>query len=134
MNRGFSRCITLLRGRRHRRVVERAGAGAHLPAEEDVAGGIDVVGQRQLLVDRLDPVLLRVARVVDRDRFAVDEDLARIRRVGARQRVHQGRLAGPVAADEGDDLARVEVHADAVDGVDAAEGHADVAHLHQGNR
>ena len=41
----------------------------------------------------------------------------------------QGRLAGAVAADEADDLARVEVERDVVDGVDAAEGDRDVAHL-----
>ena len=55
-------------------------------------------------------------------------------RVGARQRVHQRRLAGAVAADETDDLARVEVDADAVDGVQAAEGDADVAQLHERDR
>ena len=60
---------------------------------------------------------------------AVDEDLAGVGGVRARQRVHQRRLAGAVAADEADDLAGVEVDADAVDGVDAAEGHADVAQL-----
>ena len=46
----------------------------------------------------------------------------------------QRRLAGAVAADEGDDLAGIEVDADAVDGVDAAEGHADVAHLDERGR
>ena len=42
---------------------------------------------------------------------------------------HQRRLAGAVAADQPDDLAREEVDGDAVDGVDAAERDADVAHL-----
>ena len=47
------------------------------------------------------------------------------------ERVHQRRLAGAVATDEGDDLAGVQVDGDAVDGVDAAEGDTDVAHLDQ---
>ena len=116
-------------GRRHGRVVEGAGERADLASEEHVARGVDVVGEGEPLVDRLDPVLLGVAGEVDGDRFAVDEDLARVRRVGAGERVDQRRLAGAVPSDEGDDLARVEVHADSVDGVEAAEGDADVPHL-----
>ena len=54
--------------------------------------------------------------------------------MGARQHAHQRRLAGAVAADEGDHLAGVEVDADAVDGVDATERHADVAHLDERRR
>ena len=45
------------------------------------------------------------------DGLAVDEDLARVGRVGAGQRVDQRRLAGAVAADEADDLAGVQVDA-----------------------
>ena len=63
------------------------------------------------------------------DLLAVDEDLARVRLVRAGEGLDQGGLAGPVAADEADDLARVEVDGDAVDRVHAAEGDADVAHL-----
>ena len=51
--------------------------------------------------------------------------------MGTGERVHERRLAGAVAADEGDHLAGVQVDGDAVDGVDAAEGDADVAHLHE---
>jgi hypothetical protein len=42
-------------------------------------------------------------------------------------------LAGPVAADQADHLAGVEVDADAVDRVHAPERHADVAHLDERN-
>ena len=47
-----------LAGRRlHRRVVERARTRVvQLAPEEHVAGGVDVVGQRERLVDRLDAV------------------------------------------------------------------------------
>jgi hypothetical protein len=40
--------------------------------EEQVRGGVEIVGQRERLVDRLDVVAARVARVVDRGRLAVD--------------------------------------------------------------
>ena len=36
----------------------------HLAAEEEIGGGVDVVGERQRLVDRLDAVALGIARVV----------------------------------------------------------------------
>ena len=130
VNRGLSRCITF-------RVADAIAESSSAPVrvqqlapEEHVAGGVDVVGQRELLVDRLDPVLpgrrAGCGSVTGSPLMRISPGVGR---VGARQRVHQRRLAGAVAADEGDDLTGVEVDADAVDGVDAAEGHADVAHL-----
>ena len=65
------------------------------------------------------------------DRLAVDQHLAGIALLRARQHFHQGRLAGAVAADEADDLAGEEVDGDVFDGVDAAEGDEDVPHLDQ---
>lgn len=50
----------LLRGRVHRLIVERPGLGAQL-AEEHVGCSIDVVGQRELLVDDLYAVVAGVA-------------------------------------------------------------------------
>ena len=134
VNRGLSRRIT---SRVADAIAESSSAPVrveHLAAEEHVGGGVDVVGERERLVDRLDPERSGVARVVDRHGLAVDEDLAGVGRMGAREHAHQRRLAGAVATDEGDDLAGVEVDADAVDGVDAAEGHADVAHLDERDR
>ena len=75
------------------------------------------------------PYAARVARGADRHLLAVDQDLPRIGWVSAREGVDQGRLAGAVPADQRDDLARVQVDRHAVDGVDAAEGHPDVAQL-----
>ena len=62
------------------------------------------------------------------------QDLAGVRRVGARQDAHQRRLAGAVAADQADDLAGLEVDGHLVDRVDAAERDADVAHLDERRR
>ena len=100
-----------------------------LPAEEDVGRRVDVVGQGQRLVDGLDVVGLGVARVADARRLAVDEDLAAVGGMGAREDAHERRLAGAVAADEADDLAGVEVDGHVAHGVDAAEGDVDVLHL-----
>jgi hypothetical protein len=60
--------------------------------------------------------------VVDRRLAAVDEDLAAVALVGAREHLHQRRLAGAVVAEHADHLAGVEVDRDVVDGLDAAEG------------
>ena len=46
----------LARGMLHGDVVERVKAGEHLAPEEDVGRRIDVIGKRQVLVDRLDAV------------------------------------------------------------------------------
>ena len=113
----------------HRRVVEGPVRVDELAAEEEVRRRVDVVGEGERLVDRLDPERLRVARVRDLNRLAVQEDLARVGPVRAGQDPHERRLAGAVAADEADDLAWVQVDDDVLDGVDATERHADVAHL-----
>ena len=113
----------------HRGVVEGAVGRQDLAAEEDVGGGIDVVGQRQRLVDRLDAVALGVARRCDVGLLAVDVDLAGIGPVGAGQDLDQGRLAGAVMAEQADDLAGMEIDRHVVDRLDAAEGDGDVAHL-----
>ena len=64
--------------------------------------------------------------------FPSTQDLPAVGRVGAGQHPHQGRLAGPVAADETDDFPCIEVDADVADGMDATERDADVAHLDDG--
>ena len=114
----------------HARVVEGAQAGRQLAAEEQVARRIDVVGQGQRLVDRLDVAApWRRAGCGCVTRLAVDQDLAGVGRVGARQHPHERRLAGAVAADEADDLPGVQIDRYVAHGVDAAEGDVDVAHL-----
>ena len=46
----------------HGDVVERPPARAELAAEKQIGGGVDIVGQRQRLIDRLDAIVLGVAR------------------------------------------------------------------------
>ena len=92
---------------------------------------IDIIGHGQRLVDGLDVVAPRIARIVDRRLVAIDEDLARIHPVGARKAFDQRRLAGAIVAEKPDHLARKQIDGDVVDSLDAAEGDRDVAHLHK---
>src|SRR5439155_12592130 len=62
----------LARLRFHARVVEGAQTGGQLASEEQVARRVDVVGEGQRLVDRLDVQRLGVAWVADIDDRAVD--------------------------------------------------------------
>ena len=103
--------------------------GPQLAAEIEVGGGVDIVGERQRLVDRLDAVSLGVARIADVGLLAVDEDVAGIALVGAGQDLDQRRLAGAVVAEQPDHLAGVEIDAGVVDGLDAAERDREVAKL-----
>src|SRR5207248_1049906 len=93
---------------RAQHVPERA-APPQLAAEEDVRGDVERGGDGEVLVHGLDPDAAGVERRAEADVLAVDEDLALVRLERARERLDQRRLAGPVVADDGDDLAGVEV-------------------------
>ena len=67
--------------------------------------------------------------LVDRDRLAVEEDLALVRAGEPVEDVHQGRLAGPVLAEQRVDLARAHVEVDVVVGDHAGIALRDAAHL-----
>ena len=76
---------------------------------------------------RLTPRRLRSDGPQARDDLAVDLHLAAARRELAEDAVEQRRLAAAVRADQAEDLALLDVEADAVDRGDAAEALADVA-------
>src|SRR5207302_9414757 len=96
----------LPRRRLHRRIVE-GGSSGQLAAEEDVRRRIEVVRKGQRLVDRFDAERLRVARVPDRDRLTVHQDLPGVGGARSRERAHERGLSGAVTADDADHLARV---------------------------
>ena len=65
-------------------LVEQAGL-RELAAEEHVVDDVEVVAQREVLVDDLDAEGVRVAWAVHRDGLALEEVLARRRRRGCRR-------------------------------------------------
>ena len=71
---------------------------------------------------------LRRALLIRRRR-EVDEARARVGGMGAGEDPHQGRLAGPVAAHEADDLAGVQVQGGVPHRVDTTERDIDPPHL-----
>ena len=81
---------------------------AVLVADEDVLRDVEVGEDRRLLVDRRDPVALRVGRALERHLLAVAADRPGVRRVDAGHDLDQRRLAGAVLAQQRVHLARVE--------------------------
>ena len=102
-----------------------------LAAEVHVLDDVEVVAEREILVDDLDPELRRVLRPVDVDRLAVEHDLAAVRRVDAGDALDQGRLAGAVVADEGHHLAGPDLEVDLRERLDGAEALRDPVELEQ---
>ena len=66
-------CSVSARLRLHRRLLQPLEAVVRLAAEVHVLDDVEVVAEREILVDDLDPELRRVLRAVDRDRLAVEE-------------------------------------------------------------
>ena len=102
-----------------------------LPPEIHVLHDVEVVAKSEILVDDLDAEVHRVLRPRDVDLLALEEDLAGIRAVNARDRLDQRRLAGAVVADERRHLAAVHVEVDVGECLDRAEGLRDVAELEE---
>ena len=96
----------------HRRLAEPADEVALLAAEVHVLDDVEVVAEREILVDDLDPELRRVLRPADRDLLPVEPGLALVDRVDAGDALDQRRLAGAVVADERHDLARAHLEVD----------------------
>ncbi len=115
----------------HGDVVERAPGAPELAPQEQVGRGVEILGERQGLIDRLDAVAPGVAGAVDRSRPAVDADLARVGPIGAREHLDQRRLAGTVVAQQADDLAAAKIERHVVDRAHATEADAHAAHLDQ---
>ena len=91
-------------------------APQRLATEIHVATDVEVGHQIQLLMDGADTELLRRVGIGERDRFAVEEDLARVRLVNPGEDLDQGRLPSAVLADEHVDFARSQVERDVIEG------------------
>ena len=94
-------------GRRalHVRLVEHAVGGA-LAAEEHVVDDVEVLAEREVLVDDLDAEPRGVLWGVDGDRVPLEPDLPLVIGLGSGQALDQGGLPGTVVAHEGGHLAR----------------------------
>jgi hypothetical protein len=73
-------------------------------SDEDVLGDAQVRENRWLLVDGGDSMPLGVAGRADRDRFTRYPDFTSIGLVDAGDDLDEGRLSGPVLAEQGVDL------------------------------
>ena len=109
---------------------ERAGPG-RLAADEDVGGRVEVVEEVQLLVHEGDAGAERLGDGEGLVVGAADRDPAGARRHDAAEDLHQGRLAGPVLADEAQHLAGLDGEADVLQRPHARIGLVDVAQLEQ---
>ena len=83
-----------------------------LEAQHDVLGGGEDVHQLEVLVDHADAVVEGVLGRADDHGLAVDLDGAAVGEVDARQHVHERGLAAAVLAEQGQDLAAVDVEVD----------------------
>ena len=122
----------LARLRLHRRLLQPLEPVVLLAPEVHVLHDVEVVAEREILVDDLDPELRRVLRAVDRDRLAVEEDLAVVHRVDAGDALDQRRLAGAVVADERHHLASAHLEVDVGQRLHGAERLGDTAKLEKG--
>ena len=109
----------------HRRLAQPADEVVLLAPEVHVLDDVEVVAEREILVDDLDPELRRVLRPADRDPLAVEPGLALVDRVDPGDALDQRRLAGAVVADERHHLARAHLEVDVGERVDRAEALAD---------
>ena len=102
-----------------------------LPAQEHVGHDVEVVGEREILVDDLDAEPGGVAGAVDVDRLALVAHLALVERVDADDALDQRRLAGTVVADQSHDLTATNLEIDPVERLDGAEGLGDPPKLEE---
>ena len=114
-------------------LVEQDAVARRLDAEDDVLGDRHHRDEHEVLVHHADPGLDRVLRGGERDRLAVEQDLARVGLVEPVEDVHQRRLAGAVLAEQRVHLALRQLEVDVVVGDDARERLRDPAHLEDGD-
>jgi hypothetical protein len=100
------------------------------PPGHDVVERRHAVEQRDVLECPGDALPGDLVRLQWPALLAMEPDLAFLRVVKAVDDIQHRRLAGPVRADDGADLALADIEADILDRGDAAEALGDVLHLH----
>src|SRR5215472_1480239 len=117
----------------HRVLVEQAAAQT-FPAEEHVLDDVQVVGQRQILVDGLDPERGGVPGVPDVYRSPLEVDLAMVRLVRAGDGAGEHRLPGTVVPAQAGHITREQVQVHPVERLHRPEVLVDAPQLQQGFR
>src|SRR6185437_3495450 len=102
-------------------------ATAELAAEEEVGDDIEVLAEREILVDGRDSELGSRVRRAQRDATPVDVELTLVRAQRAGDRLDERRLSRAVVADQRDDLACADLQVDAAERDDGAEALVDPA-------
>ncbi len=100
-----------------------------LASEVHVLDDVEVVAEREVLVDDLDPEASGVLGAVDGDGLAFEEDLALVVAVDACHALDQRRLAGAVVADERHHLSRAGLEVDVGQRLHGAERLGDASQL-----
>jgi hypothetical protein len=90
-------------------------------SEEEVLDHVEVVAEREVLVDGRDPERDRVGRSRDRDLLALERDRPRVCRVDPGDRLHERGLAGAVVSHESHHLAGVDLEVHLAERLDRAE-------------
>src|SRR5690348_6117818 len=92
----------------HAAMVEKAKAPMRLTRKNVLSDG-EIVEHHRFLMNDADAELRGFLRRGDDDRRAIENDRAAVRRVHARQNLHQRRFAGAVLADQRGDRAGAEL-------------------------
>ena len=109
--------------RQAQRVLEEAGVGAAVAAEQDVLPHRHGSEQRQVLKRAADAERGNAVRPRVDDWRAFEQDAAFVERIQPRQAIEQRRLARAIRADQPDDVAGLHRKRHAIECRDAAEAH-----------
>ena len=127
-----------LRHLRHLRTVDDGEKSKELfhrlAAEENVVADGQIVGQRQILIDRLDAIIAGFLRRGESNALAIEIDIALVILEDAGDRLDQRRLARTVVAGKGHDLSGENVERGFHDCMDAAEAFRDALDRKDGSR
>jgi hypothetical protein len=119
-----------VRGPFHARLVQESAARA-LTAQEHVLDDVEVVAQREVLVDDLDPERRGVPGAVQLDGLTLPQDPPGIRPVDACDALDQHGLPGPVVTGQRRDQPRRHLQRDVGEHLDRAEALVDVLEAEQ---
>ena len=115
----------------HVALVESAESGL-LASQEHVLNDVEVVAQRQVLIDDLDAERRRLARVIEMYNFAVELHDTRVVGLHTGKALDQGRFASSVVADQRRDFARERLQADTFEHAHRSEALLDVTQFDDG--